>query len=1832
MKTRCNLVILLSALLTLAASLTSCKQTPAIEEPDIAFATYVKSYTGGILNHHSSIRIELMSPACNSASGSETDLFSFNPPVRGQAHWTSPETIEFIPEQDAFRPGCSYDCTFKLGKITKPHQKGLENFRFRFMIADKQARLAYDRLVISGPEDRQTRIEGRIRLSEAAGEEKVRSMLECSEPHAGIDIQKGGSELLYKFTINGLERKKEDRTVHISLNPGKTGFKTSSGISVVIPGKDVFRILDSRNVSTDNPYIETSFSEVLADLPDADGLIELEGAGQMTYKIEDNFIRVYYSKNTASDLILHLHGGLKAADGRRLGEEFQKYFAPGEEKPAVHIGKGTILPDAAQTILPFQAVNLAAVDLSIIQIYEDNILMFLQDNNLDESSALRRSGRLVYKNTIRLDNDPSLDLHKLQNFSIDLSDLFKKEPGALYRIRLSFKKDYSLYGKETADLGEEKMTEIGAASLSDEEKSIWDIPYAYYYDDDHLDWSQYNWEDTENPDKPTYYMQSSRFPYCNLMSSNIGLIAKYAGDDQIWLSSSDILTGKPMPGVGFEIYNFQLRKIGQGKADSNGLAEITLSGKPFAVVASSGEAKAYLKVTESTQEMLSRFDVGGRKVRNGLNAYIYGERGVWRPGDTLHVTMILNGKSGIPDSHPASLELYTPSGQFYSKQICPSGTNGFYTYSLPTRPDDPTGIWQAHIKVGGAEFQKALQIENIRPNRIRIQMDLGKEILEGGSSEVLDMEANWLTGPAASGLPAKAEMTLTPAGSWFKGYEGYDFRNPLSQFTSSEHEILNTRLNEEGKTKVQIRMPEARTAPGLLNANILCSVMEKGGESSYTSRQYLYSPFSSYVGIKVPETDASGYLETDRDYQIQVVAVDCQGRKMSGQQLEWRIYKMKWSWWWESRAEELDSYVNGTGNEVIASGRLISGKKAVTIPFRINYPEWGRYLVYVKDLSSGHACGKVIFADWPAYKGRSSKSDPDNLTMLSFSTSKKSYRPGEKAEVFIPGPANGMALVSIENGSRVISREWIPTTAGTDTRYEFTVTEEMAPNFYIHTSLVQPHSHPDNDLPIRLYGVIPVMVENEASHLHPVISMKDQVAPEEEFEIRISERDNRPMSYTLAIVDDGLLDLTSFKTPDAWSHMYSREALGVSTWDLYDQVIGAYTGKFSPIFSVGGDQEIRQLEKGDRRFNPIVLFQGPFTLQSGTKVHRFKLPMYVGSVRVMLVAAQDNAFGNAEKEVSVKSPLMILPSLPRTISAGEKVSLPVNVFALEKGLSKVNVKVHVEGPARLAGPGQESLTFNEPGDQIVRFQLEAEQEGLVKIRIEAEAGDKTCSTSLSLNVRNAHPKITHTRKAMIEAGDAIEFTWDPFNRSEDDYASLSLSSFPAVDLNALFEDLHSYPASCTEQLAAKGMVLLYGKDLLSESVRSAGEKMIPEIIQELYGLQLADGGFAFWGGESSADEWTSSMAGQFLDEASRQGYEVSGEVLARWKAYQNQTLRNYRASGHPERNDLVQAYRLYTLALASSPDNGAMNRMKEEDRLSLSARWMLAATYAICGKKAVAEELLDHTETQTSYGNDNRDKAIALQALIRMDELEPAVRLARNLAEDLSGSWHTSQESAFIAMAMKELAKHISQDGIKAEITIAGQKEKAESDQSLLNCPVDPTAGNIRISNLTEGQLCAVLVTSSHSEEAVQAASSGLRLSVSYLDQEGNELHPDHLRQGTDLTAIITVTNTSLSEDRHDLLLLHTLPSGWELVNERLLGATDIVPAQNAFHYHDMKDDRNLWSFDLDRGMSKTFKTRINAAYEGEFILPSITCEALNEPEINARTASGKTNVTRKQD
>ena len=1878
-KTRCSTAAgLFLILLTVIAGFSSCKSNQKDIIPSAEYAPYVNAYTGGVISQNSTIRIELTQdqPMVDLNQELKDNPFSFSPSLKGKTYWVSNNTIEFVPEEGALKPGAFYEGTFHLGDFVDVDKK-LEEFNFSFRVQERNFSIHTDPITVTATQPDQVTVTGEIRFSDVVKKEEVEKMLTAgSEKNKSypIEITQTDHPTRYAFSISQITKEAEDYQLEITAKGNPAGIDRTQNESILIPAKNSFRFLSAVRIDQPENGIEIIFSDPVSNTQDLKGLIDVPEVSSSIFQIKENKVFVYFEAGKLNKLTLNIHEGIRNSQDKPLGTSHSISFSELNLKPQVEMAtSAAILPDSKSLIIPFRAVNLYAVDLSVIRIFENNVLMFMQNNSLSSANELRRSGRLVYKKTLWLAKDSSKDVHRWEDYSIDLAGLIHQEPGAIYRVILSFRQEYSAYpcgGSENKEMqfadnkSSDNLTKVSGETLSEDDEAVWDTPETYYYYNGSvpMDWSQYRWTERDNPCHPSYYMNSDRIAACNIFASNLGMIVKRNSLNKLWIAVNNILDTKPVAKAQVTIYNFQLQPIGKGETNGEGLVEITPKGVPFIAVAEADKQKAYVRVVDGEEQSVSRFDVEGKDIQKGLKGFVYGERGVWRPGDTLHISFMLEDREKrIPDKHPVALEIYNPRGQFYTKMISTQGTNGFYTFAVPTQADDPTGLWNAYVKVGGTAFHKGLRIETIKPNRLKITLAL-PTILQASSKDVYaPLTSSWLTGATASRLKAKVEMSLSKVNTQFKNYGQYLFNNPATDFTTVRADVFNGVLDGEGRAGVNIQLPVATGAPGMLNATLTTRVFEPGGDASIYSQTVPFSPFTSYVGINLNQPKGK-YIETDKDHVFDIVTVNDQGQPVNRSNLEYKIYRISWSWWWENGEESFGTYINNSSITPVASGNLQTTGGKTSFKFRINYPDWGRYLVYVKDRESGHATGGTVYIDWPDWRGRSNKTDPSGIKMLAFSLDKDSYEIGETATAIIPAAAGGRALVSLENGSTVLQQQWLEVSDQGDTKLTFKITPEMAPNVYLHISLLQPHAQTVNDLPIRMYGIAPVFVTNRQTILQPQIKMPEVLRPETDFNVTVSEKSGKPMTYTLAIVDDGLLDLTNFKTPDPWNEFYAREALGIRTWDMYDDVLGASGGRYSSLFSTGGDASLKPADAKANRFKPVVKFIGPFYLAKGKQqTHTLKLPMYVGSVRAMVVAGQDGAYGNAEKTAFVRTPLMLLSTLPRVLSTQEEITVPVNVFAMENQVKNVTVSLEASGAGvQITGNRQQSLTFDQPGDQLAYFTLKTgSKTGKATIHLTASGNGQQTKETIEIEVRNPNPVVTLRNSQWIEAGQEAELSYTlAGSSSANNQVQLEVSRIPSVDISRRFDFLYNYQHHCTEQLTSKALPLLFVSQFKAVDEQEA-EKIkanVQEAIRQIYARQLPNGGFVYWPGNAVADEWITSYTGMFLTLAQEKGYAVHPNVLNKWKRFQRAAAQNWRMPQEASnwqiwQSELQQAFRLYTLALAGAPEYGAMNRMKEQPGLSIQAKWRLAAAYALTGKMKPAGELVYNAETTVIpyssmnliYGSSDRDEAMILETLILMkrdrDALQQAKKVSQNLAQE---NWFSTQSTAFALMAMGRLAEQLSGTLDFTWNWNGKQQPAVKSAKAVFEKEIatSPKSGTVSVKNKGKGALSVDLITRTQLlNDTLPAIADNIRLDVKYTDMAGSPISVEDIRQGTDFMSAVTLSNISGTSDYSNLALTHIIPSGWEIYNERMIvpevssSSTNEanVPESSAgkYTYKDIRDDRVLTYFDLRRGESKTFTVRLQATYAGNFILPAIQCEAMYDAAVQARTKAGRTTVSR---
>jgi uncharacterized protein YfaS (alpha-2-macroglobulin family) len=1874
-------------------TLAGCGTKGSGEQLAVAYNPYVEAFTAGRISRHAPMSIvmskELPAEALNDES--LRNIVKIKPSVEGEFSSDDGRTITFRPK-NGFKRDAQYTVKMDVGKLFGEVRDDERTFTFGFTTLPFAVRAHLASLDVNGENAENYDIVATLVTADSETPEDIEKLVELSEK-ATVVWSHSADGRKHEATLQGVEPHNASRYLSLSAASNNFGLERGSLLDVVVPAKDDFSVYSVEYQGTPERRIVATFSRPLNASQILTGLANIVGNRSEVVRREGNKIFLYPDEGRTGSLTVTIDKSINSKDGKTLSEGGSYVVNVGETTPSVNfIGNGVIIPQSDKLNIPFQAVYLRGVTVKVIKIMEQNIGQFLQINQLDGSSELMRVGRLVARKTIFLDEDPTVDLTQLNTYAIDLNTLMQPEPGAIYRIYLMMDRQLSAYqcgeGSNSDDepaFRQMSRREIEARDerLFREESERLDRGGYYYYSDDDEDYYyDYDYNQRDNPCHETYYRATSS-PVRNVMASNLGVIAMAGEADGYTVLVHNLLSTKPEKDVTVRLFNYQNKLMGESVTNDEGYAQIAVNGgRPFYIVASQGPQRGYLRVDNASSLSLSSFDVSGEVIYKGMKGFIYGERGVWRPGDELHLGFMLSDRLGtLPADHPVTMELYNPLGQMVHTRTATRGELGVYAFSFPTDPEAPTGAWNVKVHVGGVTFEKRIRVETIKPNRLKINIKIDDPLLVRGRQSQARMHVEWLQGATARNLRYEIATSFASIPTSFAEYKGYVFDDPIKSFSDEGSLVINGSTDAEGNALIRLGdnqasvptvpeepadedeavvdgpdvtattitgavnitafNPDADAAPGMLLATMNTRVFEQSGDFSMDAFSMKFSPYRRYVGILSPQKDRE-QLNTGSSHTYKLASVDYDGKPQRDVDLRVEVYKMDWYWWWSSDRSSLASYISDRGAKHVKTFTLTtsrSGEAKFDLEFGNN--EWGTYFIQVSDVSGGHSTGVVSYFDWPYGHSRSDEGS-NGATLLSFKPDKESYKPGEKISVTIPSSKGSRAVVAVQNGSKVLSVKDFEC-KDKETVIKIEATPEMTPNAYLYITLLQPHAQTLNDMPIRMYGVTPVVVTSEESHLAPVIGTPDEIKPESKYEITVSEKNGQEMAYTLAIVDEGLLDLTRFKTPDPWRAFNAREALGVNTWDLYNYIVGAYGGRIEQLFSIGGDDAIAGSPKAIvNRFPPVVKFEGPFLLKKGGKArHKYDMPNYNGRVRVMVVAGNGRAYGNAEKSVTVRKPVMVIGTLPRVIGLGEEMSAPATVFATENNVGPVEVAISCSDNMQIVGPAKQTLNFKERDDKQAVFRIRVtgrQGKGHVTITASAKGDKSTYETDIEIrSVRLPQSRVT---AFTLKPGESWNQNVAMPGADGTNKLTLEVSNVEPLNLASRLGYLIGYPHGCIEQITSKGFPQLYLKELttLTKEQSATVEEAVKEVIRRQRTYQTGEGGMSYWPGGSDAHSWGSTYAAHFQCEAEAKGFSVPSQMKTSLTGYLRRVARNWKPSSggsYARSEEATQAYRLYVLALGGSAELGAMNRLKESKNLSQTSRWMLAMAYAKAGRKEVATELATRTvgveaetynEYDMTFGSSLRDQAVILQTLCMLDRGAEAAEQARAISKAFATEeWYSTQTTAYGLMAMAGyMAKYKVSGNLEFSYSCGSAKDRVSVGNSLWSRQLlDKGAKQVAVElKNTSGstEFVRIIAEGIPEQGEERAYANGLTVTVSYLDRSGRPVAVDALGQGVNFTAVATVRNPS-PKSYNNVAVTQIFPSGWEILNTRFTDGESTDRYPDGVNYQDIRDDRVYSYIDrLPSGRQVTLRVNLCTVYPGLFYLPPISAEAMYDHTVRANT------------
>jgi len=1787
---------------------------------EIVLVDFVSAKPAAVLSSRSAIELEFkQNVILQNAVGQDLSAspIDFEPAIKGKAKWLTTSLLQFTPDEP-LQSGKAYKAKFD-GKKAFGKIANVDNYAFEFQVIPNEI------LEINGGFES---VEGKtntaklvleLRFADRPDSAKLAKelTLDFNSKNMQHKISFGGQGNFVKIESENVARTNKAQNAEITLPKNWTANDNPFSETYLLPAIGNFVAVGLKESFAENgeKAWEVVFSDQIASNKDLSGFVSVSPNANFKVSVKNKTLKIKGNFSYGVQYTLRIENGFPSSYGTKMENAFVSGFMFSDAKPDLKlIGKGLFLPLENKGSLQFKSINIASAKLEIQEILPQNLMFFLQNNDLRSSnrwiSDIERTAKKVYNADIQFENPKRNEWLKTE---IDISKYITKKAGAAYVVNLNFNAENLIASCKTTN------QEYGEDDLVYEDNSYYESPCNgfYYYD--------------KNLEKI-------------LIASSIALTAKKeSGGIHVW--AVDVESSKPLSNLSLELYGKVNDVLATQRTNSNGYVFFKVAPQESYVIKGQGNrGLSLLKLDQSNWE-ISRFDVGGvLEESNKARLFGYTERGVHRPGDTIHFAGIVRETVEKPLANvQMSIAVKNPMGSVVFESTAKTSASGMFSLDIPTDLNAPTGEWQAVIKSGGNEWYHYLRVETVKPNRLKNSLELPKKF-SGKEIKIKEtFKSMYLFGTPAAGLKADIVFSLRNKTLKFPRFPDFTFKNQMLHFEERDEESLFAgNLNSDGEAKIYETIDlRNKNIPEAATLNIHATVNEKGGGYTESWHSTLVYPYPVFVGLKT--RDYWNGVRTGDTLRVPIIVLDEDGKVAAGRKLSVKVYQNRsYSWWesgdygkWDFRRQKQTYLVH---EETIKSGTNIREFKWV--------PESnGIIAVEIEDVEGGHSASQFIYASyWGDSENIRNIPEASHLNLMS---KKPNYDIGDSIIISFEAPASGNALVSLESADKILETKFVRATAGKNV-VSFVAAKNMLPNVYAVVSLFMPLKSVEGEKPMRYYGILPIKVEDEKTKLKLALNAPKEIKPGEEFSIEVTNPSKEDASFTLAVVDEGLLDLTNFKTPNPWKFYFQKIALGIRSSDNYDEIIGALMPDMDSYLSIGGgDEAVGNMggKQKTQRFKAVSLFSGVQEVKAGkTEKIKFKMPQYVGSVRAQLIGVSKNAFSNGEANIVVKKPLMILPTAPRAAKPGDKFKIPVSVFAMDDDVKKANVSLQVSPELKIIGNNSFTLSFEKPGELDGSFEVETQPIlGGAKIIVKAESGKHKIADTIDLPIMSSSAFYTEVLQKQISSGETWQTKVNAFGIEGTHKATLVLSIMPNLGADERLDYLINYPYGCLEQTVSGVFPQLYIEKLkdLDSKKKQEITSNINAGIKRLAQFSLSQG-FSYWPNQSgNADSWVSSYAGHFMLEAKNAGYSIPQTLLSTWKNWEKeQAKKTY------SRDFRNQAYRLFLLSLAGEEQMGAMNLMKENNLNNLDwlSKYLLAGAYHAAGKEAIAKQVLeysgnalsDYRENSGTYGSALRDQALAALVLAKMNKFEDALKVYQELAKEWnSRKWWSTQESAFALLAFSALRDKFSAGDAEVE-----WKAGAETKKVLVkaNNPVkiDLTSlgsGEVSVNSLNATIFAELQTKGLPLEDNIRTENKGLAIYRDLFSQNGERIYASQIKQGEAFWIVFSAR--SLVPSRvENLALSSILPSGFEISNERLneydrpSWLNNIRPPLSSADYTDIRDDRINWFFSLSPNETKSFAVQIHPSYAGEFKWSSLVLEAMYNPDYFARIAGGKIAVS----
>jgi len=1120
------------------------------------------------------------------------------------------------------------------------------------------------------------------------------------------------------------------------------------------------------------------------------------------------------------------------------------------------------------------------------------------------------------------------------------------------------------------------------------------------------------------------------------------------------------------------------------------------------------------------------------------------------------------------------------------------------------------------IRSANLDFSKSLSIESIEPNRIFIDLKTPGEIHTTEKNKPLQGKATWLFGSPASFMDLQVEPYLKNIEEPFRKYRDYIFWNPRCS-SSLKTDGIYSRTDQDGNFQFTLNqvLPKNEPLGGKMEVSLLISISSEFEKPNKEVKSFLCSPYPYYVGIKNVMKDLY-FLPTGQTIPIPVIVVSEQGVPVANRLLSATFYRLSDDWWWD-----YDEYgrinENAFKEEIpIWKTQIVSTGQPETLFVKVQ--EEGVYYLAVTD--GEHTSGLILSFGFPYFEtDKPSKSN----AFLSLTLPKTTYHVGEKVRIDLPKSAPCSYLTFLTRNDTILSYQYLNSSNG-QLSYEFTATSEMIPNVYLEVWQIRHPNSSDTREPLRSYGIVPIHLEDKRKQLISVISAPDQFRPDQLFEVSVQENEGEPMTYAIMIVDEGLLQLTNFKTPNPYHYFHQKEAYQIRNWDLFDEVI---TERFTPVkhyLTISGGFLSRPHALGavsSIKLEPLILHKGIYHLQAKQKhTHQFIIRNYIGKVRVMVIGANKDQCGAAEKQVVVCAPLFLLPTHPLRLLPGEQSHLILNLFSDLKTNTPTLVQVTTSGKSIQLPTSHFSvkLTPNQMTPLFVPIKA-TEKEGEETLTIWVSNGNHSYQHKVKILVTNPNPYLITTDVSLIQPQESVWLQLD-------EETHIEISKIPHISFSAMREKMLRYPHGCLEQKVSQGFVQLFADRILAltDQERNTVQNHLRNLLSELQQFQQVNGTFTLWKGESFVSPWADLYTAHFLAECQKQGYSKATNLLDKWI-----NKRMY-LSSIPEKNDAILAcYELYVRSLAGKPEYKYMSLLFENRKqLPTLAKFFLALPYHVNGQMLPAKQIGQEIQNPASvlpsqydystYGSRIRNLAIGVYTyvLLNLPNQRNQWYLQFRNALEKDYQWLSTQDISWLFLLFAHYHELMSGE---SSFAIRVEENGKTNEFALTKNPVVlRRKGNqkIQITNLSNSPITVTTykitkVSPSLPSSKIPIPLSGsINASVQLYSLNGEALSHNTFHIGSLFELRVQVQNTG-SVSLNALAISIPLPSGFFLENDTYLIDERRVNDQE---YIDLRDDQILIYTTLQANQTKAYSFKVRATYPGTYYFPLIVIEDMYQP------------------